>query len=131
MQKIIDYFGVTVSAACGIHCVLLPLILLIAPYSFLASHEFHVALIYFILPSAALAFFLGCKKHGDKKVAIMGIIGIALLTTSIVVHEVFHSEQHSEEMISVLITIAGSVTLIFSHLRNRRLCELVNYECHK
>ena len=131
MQKIIDYFGVTVSAACGIHCVLLPLILLIAPYSFLASHEFHVALIYFILPSAALAFFLGCKKHGDKTVAIMGIIGIALLTTSILIHEVFHSEQHSEEMISVLITIAGSVTLIFSHLRNRRLCELVNYECHK
>ena len=55
--------------------------------------------IYFILPSAALAF-LGCKKHGDKKVAIMGIIGIALLTTSILIHEVFHSEQHSEEMIS-------------------------------
>ena len=90
-----------------------------------------IALIYFILPSAALAFFLGCKKHGDKKVAVMGIIGIALLTTSILIHEVFHSEQHSEEMISVLITIAGSVTLIFSHLRNRRLCELVNYECHK
>ena len=127
MQKIIDYFGVTVSAACGIHCVLLPLILLIAPYSFLASHEFHVVLIYFILPSAALAFFLGC----NKKVAIMGVIGIALLTTSILFHEVFHSEQHSEEMISVLITIAGSVTLIFSHLRNRRLCELENYDCHK
>ena len=71
------------------------------------------------------------KKHGDKKVAVMGIIGIALLTTSILFHEVFHSEQHSEEMISVLITIAGSVTLIFSHLRNRRLCELENYDCHK
>ncbi len=61
----------------------------------------------------------------------MGVIGIALLSTSILFHEVFHSEQHSEEMISVLITIAGSVTLIFSHLRNRRLCELENYDCHK
>tara|TARA_Y100000996_G_scaffold360190_1_gene302492 strand:+ start:127 stop:522 length:396 start_codon:yes stop_codon:yes gene_type:complete len=131
MQKIIDYFGVTISAVCGIHCILLPLILLIAPYSFLASHEFHVVLIYFILPAAALAFFLGCKKHGDKKVAIMGIIGIILLATSIFIHEVFHSEQHSEEILSVLITIAGSVTLIFSHLRNRKLCELENYDCHK
>ena len=131
MQKIIDNLGITISAACAIHCVLLPAILIIAPYSFLASHEFHETLIYFILPFAAIAFFLGCKKHGDYKVLIMGSIGIILLATSLVIHEVFHSEQHSEEFMVILITIAGSVTLIFSHLRNARLCRQENFDCHK
>ena len=131
MQKIIDNLGITISAACAIHCVLLPAILIVAPYSFFASHEFHETLIYFILPFAAVAFFLGCKKHGDYKVLIMGSIGIILLATSLVIHEVFHSEQHSEEFMVILITIAGSVTLIFSHLRNARLCRQENFDCHK
>ena len=61
MQKIIDNLGITISAACAIHCVLLPAILIIAPYSFFASHEFHETLIYFIhiveLSEWALAHF--------------------------------------------------------------------------
>ena len=131
MQKIIDNLGITISAACAIHCVLLPAILIIAPYSFLASHEFHETLIYFILPFAAIAFFLGCKKHGDLKVLLMGSLGIILLGTSLLIHEVFHSHQHSEEFMTILITIAGSVTLIFSHLRNAKLCRQENFNCHK
>ena len=131
MQKIIDNLGITISAACAIHCVLLPAILIIAPYSFLASHEFHETLIYFILPFASIAFFLGCKKHGDLKVLLMGSLGIILLGTSLLIHEVFHSEQHSEEFMTILITIAGSVILIFSHLRNAKLCRQENFDCHK
>ena len=131
MQKIIDNLGITISAACAIHCVLLPAILIIAPYSFLASHEFHETLIYFILPFAAIAFFLGCKKHGDLKVLLMGSLGIISLGTSLLIHEVFHSEQHSEEFMTILITIAGSVILIFSHLRNAKLCRQENFNCHK
>ena len=131
MQKIIDNLGITISAACAIHCVFLPAILIIAPYSFLASHEFHETLIYFILPFAAIAFFLGCKKHGDLKVLLMGSLGIILLGTSLLIHEVFHSEQHSEEFMTILITIAGSVILIFSHLRNAKLCRQENFNCHK
>ena len=131
MQKLIDNLGITISAACAIHCVLLPAILIIAPYSFLASHEFHETLIYFILPFAAIAFFLGCRKHGDYKVLLMGSIGIILLATSLVIHEVFHSGHHSEEFITILITIAGSLILIFSHLRNAKLCQQENFDCHK
>ena len=122
MQKIIDNLGITISSVCAIHCVLLPAIFIIAPYSFLASHEFHEALIYFILPCAAIAFILGCRKHGDIKVAIMGTLGVMLLGSSLLFHDIFHADQHSEELITVLITVAGSLMLILSHLRNRKLC---------
>ena len=130
MQKIIDNLGITISSVCAIHCVLLPAIFIIAPYSFLASHEFHEALIYFILPCAAIAFTLGCRKHGDIKVALMGSFGIILLASSILLHEVFHSEEHSEELTTVLITVAGSIMLILSHVRNRKLCLKEEFACH-
>ena len=130
MQKIIDNLGITISSVCAIHCVLLPAIFIIAPYSFLASHEFHEALIYFILPCAVIAFTLGCRKHGDTKVALMGSFGIILLASSILLHEIFHSEEHSEELTTVLITVAGSIMLILSHLRNRKLCLKEEFACH-
>ena len=130
MQKIIDNLGITISSVCAIHCVLLPAIFIIAPYSFLASHEFHEALIYFILPCAAIAFVLGCRNHGDLKVAVMGTLGVMLLASSLLFHEIFHAEEHSEELITVLITIAGSLMLILSHLRNRKLCLKEEFACH-
>jgi len=130
MQKIIDNLGITISSVCAIHCVLLPAIFIIAPYSFLASHEFHEALIYFILPCAAIAFTLGCRKHGDIKVALMGSFGIILLASSILLHEIFHSDKHSEELTTVLITVAGSIMLILSHMRNRKLCLKEEFACH-
>jgi uncharacterized membrane protein YjjP (DUF1212 family) len=131
MQKIIDNLGITISSVCAIHCVFLPAIFIIAPYSFLASHEFHEALIYFILPCAAIAFVLGCRKHGDLKVAVMGTLGVILLASSLLFHEIFHAEEHSEELITVLITIAGSIMLILSHLRNRKLCLKEEFACHE
>ena len=131
MQKIIDNLGITISSVCAIHCVLLPAIFIIAPYSFLASHEFHEALIYFILPCAAIAFVLGCRKHGDLKVAVMGTLGVILLASSLLFHEIFHADEHSEELITVLITIAGSIMLILSHLRNRKLCLKEEFACHE
>ena len=130
MQKIIDNLGITISSVCAIHCVLLPAIFIIAPYSFLASHEFHEALIYFILPCAVIAFTLGCRKHGDIKVALMGSFGIILLASSILLHDIFHSDEHSEELVTVLITVAGSIMLILSHLRNRKLCLKEEFACH-
>ena len=131
MQKIIDNLGITVSSVCAIHCVMLPLIFLIAPYSFLASHEFHETLIYFILPCAFIAFVLGCRRHKDLMVAVIGTFGIILLGSALLMHDILHSNQHSEEFITVLITVCGSILLVFSHLRNRRLCMQDEYSCHE
>ena len=130
MQRIIDNLGITISAVCAIHCVFLPVLFIIAPYSFLASHEFHEVLIYFIIPSALVAFVLGCKKHGDKLVALMGSLGIILLVTALTIHNISHAEQHNEELLGIMITISGSVLLVFSHIRNRKLCMQEKYSCH-
>ncbi len=131
MQKIIDNLGITISSVCAIHCLFLPMIFLIAPYSFLASHEFHEALIYFILPCAFVAFVLGCRRHKDLLVGVMGTFGIVLLGSALLMHDVLHSDQHSEEFTTILITVCGSILLVFSHLRNRKLCMQEEYSCHE
>ena len=129
MQKIIDNLGITISSVCA------PLLATACdisncPYSFIASHEFHEALIYFI-HRAFIAFALGCRRHKDIIVAVMGAFGIILFGAALLMHDVFHSAQHSEELTTILITISGSVLLVFSHLRNRKLCMQEDYSCTK
>jgi uncharacterized membrane protein YeaQ/YmgE (transglycosylase-associated protein family) len=131
MQKIIDNLGITISSLCAIHCVFLPAIFIVAPYSFLASHEFHEALIYFILPCALVAFVLGCKKHGDIRVVVTGTIGILILGSALLLHDIHHADEEHEGLLSIIVTVIGSLVLIMSHLRNRKLCAEHEFECHK
>ena len=127
MQRIFDNFGLTVSAACAIHCILLPVLLILSPYielTFFTSHEFHETLMYFILPTSLIAFTMGCKRHNDDIVKLGGICGIFILLLAISLHEL-------SEIVSVIMTLFASSVLIFTHLRNRTLCSHEDYNCHK
>ncbi len=126
MQKILDNFGLTVSAVCAIHCILLPILIILSPYielAFFTSHEFHETLMYFILPTSLIAFTLGCRKHNDDIVKLGGICAIFVLLIAISLHEF-------SEVLSVILTLFASSLLIFTHLRNRNLCEKNEYCCH-
>ena len=127
MQRILDNFGLTISTACAIHCILLPIMLILSPYielTFFTSHGFHESLMYFILPTSVIAFALGCKRHNDDMVKLGGICGIFVLLIAIALHDF-------SEVLSVLLTLFASSLLIFTHLRNRTLCSHHDYSCHK
>ena len=127
MQRILDNFGLTISAACAIHCILLPIMLILSPYielTFFTSHGFHESLMYFILPTSVIAFTLGCKRHNDDMVKLGGICGIFVLLIAIALHEF-------SEPLSIILTLFASSLLIFTHLRNRTLCSNHDYSCHK
>jgi len=127
MQRILDNFGLTISAACAVHCILLPILLILAPYvelTFFTSHEFHESLMYFILPTSLIAFTLGCKRHNDDIVKLGGICAIFVLLLAISLHDF-------SEVLSVILTLFASCLLIFIHLRNRTLCSHEDYSCHK
>jgi hypothetical protein len=127
MQKILDNFGITVSSICAIHCILLPVLLILSPYielAFFTSHEFHETLLYFILPTSLMAFILGCRKHNDDIVKLGGICAIFVLLIAISLHDL-------NEVLSIILTLFASTLLIFTHLRNRSLCLDEHYSCHK
>lgn len=127
IQKLLDNFGITVSAVCAIHCILLPVLIILSPYinlAFFTSHEFHETLMYFILPTSIFAFILGCRKHNDDIVKLGGICAIFVLLLAVSLHEF-------SETLSVLMTLFASSLLIFTHLRNRSLCLKEEYSCHE
>ena len=127
MQKILDNFGITVSALCAIHCILFPILIILSPYielAFITSHEFHETLMYFILPTSVIAFTIGCRKHNDDIVKLGGICAIFVLLIAIALHDF-------SEILSILLTLFASTLLIFTHLRNRTLCSEEKYSCHE
>jgi len=119
MQRIFDTIGLTVSGTCAIHCLFAPVTVILFPIiglTVLDEHTFHEIILYFILPCALMAFTMGCRKHKDYSVATLAVIGIFLLISATVLHDMYSSDFIR------IITLLGSSLLIVSHIRNYFLC---------
>lgn len=124
-QRRLDGFALALTGACGVHCLLTPVLLIAFPIlggSFLEAEHFHMWMILGILPTAGLATFLGCRKHKDRKVVALTVVGLLLLGMAVYFGHHLHSHLADK-----LLTIAGGVTLAFGHVRNFRLCR--QFDC--
>ena len=102
------------SAACMVHCMVLPLLILALPVltNWLAVPEIaHVWLLAFAAPAAALALTLGHRSHRHWTPVVSGAGGLALLSAAI----------FAEGATETALTVAGSILIVSAHLRNLRL----------
>jgi len=116
----LDGAAIALSAACVVHCLLLPLLIILFPIlgsSILADESFHGLLLVLIIPSSALAFYLGCRQHGDGSVLWLGLAGIALLSLAAALG-IEGLGVVSEKML----TGAGGALLATGHVINFRRC---------
>ncbi len=122
-RPLADGIGLVGSAACALHCLAAPALLVAGtalPASFLADETFHERLLWVILPAAILAFGLGCGRHKDRWVLLLGVLGLIGLSASVAVpHDPM--DEHGERMV----TLAAAAVLLTAHLRNFRLCRAV------
>ncbi len=120
LRAIADWFGIAASSACALHCLLIPTLLItgtVLPASLLGGEGFHLAMIWIILPAAMVAFGVGCWRHKDLWVFILGLVGVSGMVLSVaVVHDI---AGESGERITTLLSAA---ILIVAHYRNFRLC---------
>ncbi|MEM7431083.1 MAG: MerC domain-containing protein [Pseudomonadota bacterium] len=120
VRKLADWLGIAASTACGIHCVLLPTLLVtgtIVPASFLGDESFHRALLWLILPAAIIAFGIGCWRHKDRWVLSLGIVGlIGIVAAGTFLHDII---GETGERIA---TVVSAAILVAAHYRNYRLC---------
>ena len=120
VRSIADWFGIAASTACAVHCVLLPTLLVtgtVLPASFLGGELFHLAMLWVILPAAVVAFGIGCWRHKDGAVLLLGVIGITGLVLAVtVVHDV------AGEVGERVVTVLAAAVLVAAHYRNYRLC---------
>ncbi|QSJ20917.1 MerC domain-containing protein [Nostoc sp. UHCC 0702] len=124
MQMLMDRSAIALSTMCAIHCLFLPVVIVVLPAlatTSLANESFHHLLLWFVFPISALALTQGCRHHKDRKVLTFGILGLALLIGSAIVGHEFLTEE-----VERVATVLGATSLAFGHFRNYRLCRKKN-----
>ena len=126
IQKLLDRAAISISALCILHCLATPVLLIAIPVissTFLADEQFHRVLVAIILPVSVIAFSLGCRRHRDSVVLVLGGIGLFFL---ILVAAVGHDLLG--EFGEKVGTIISGLILAAAHVRNYYLCR--NEKCH-
>lgn len=122
----LDGVAISISALCVLHCLLTPVAVIAFPIlasSVLASHEFHGWLLALILPSSALALYLGCRRHRDGVVLGLGLTGLTVLIAPAVL-----GPEMLGELGEIVVTSAGGALLAVSHVLNYRRCRRLQCE---
>ena len=82
LQATADKAAVVLSLACAMHCLILPVALVVLPSLAilpLADESFHQLLLMGVIPISLLAMLMGCRRHRSGLVATAGLIGLGLL----------------------------------------------------
>ena len=122
----LDGVAISISALCVLHCLLTPVAVVAFPIlasSLWASHEFHAWLLALILPSSALALYLGCRRHRDGAVLGLGLTGMTVLIAPAGL-----GPEVLTELGEVVVTSAGGTLLAVSHVLNYRRCRRLRCE---
>ncbi|WP_205688873.1 MerC domain-containing protein [Candidatus Macondimonas diazotrophica] len=120
MQRPLDLLAISISGLCAVHCLLMPLVLIISPVlsgSLFAGEDFHQLLLWVILPTSGFALWLGCRRHKDRPVLLFGVAGLSLLLLA-----AFLGHRWFGEWGERLLTVLGGAIMASGHVRNYRLC---------
>ncbi|MDG1125646.1 MAG: MerC domain-containing protein [Pseudomonadales bacterium] len=119
-----DKSAIGLSIACVLHCLTLPIVLVMIPSLsglWFADESFHVILIYVIVPISVVAIFLGCKRHRSVSVFAYAALGLAVLIVTVVLGHALLGELGEKAL-----TVVGAALITASHIKNFRLCRA----CH-
>jgi hypothetical protein len=85
-QHWLDRIAISMAVICGIHCLVTPVLLVALPIlatSFWVDANFHLWMLLLVLPTTSLAVWSGCRRHKDKWVLAAAIVGLTILTASL------------------------------------------------
>lgn len=128
--RILDRMGLGLSMLCLVHCLLLPVLLLLMPGYRIVLDNFHEGLHYylylFILPISLSAFFP--RVYFDKQWEFLWgpLSAIVLLGMTLYLHE--NSLLPYEAVLEPGLTSVASLALVYFHFRNFKL---KNHKCPK
>ena len=126
LQPQADKLSITLSTVCAIHCLLVPLLVSLAPSLAvlnLEDEKFHFWMIIGVIPSSIYALTLGCKKHERYQLLLLGLVGLFLLVMALIVEDIGITVVGEQSL-----TLAGATLLAVGHWFNFRLC--VRRDCN-
>jgi hypothetical protein len=118
----LDQLGMTLSALCLIHCLLVPVAAALTPLiarSLTLPEWVHLALLSTALPVAIAALGQGWRRHSAPRIAALGALGLLLLAGGIAAHEGWLGGTKGAWLDPVL-TSLGALLLGSAHWRNWR-----------
>ncbi len=110
-----DRLGMLLSGVCLVHCIALPLILLVFPSILMTQHAdttVHWVLLGIAVPVSGFALWQGFRRHGSRYAILLGTLGLVLLTLG-----VLHVMGQSLE---APLTVVGVIALAAAHWINLR-----------
>lgn len=120
LQLLTDKVAIGLSAACAMHCLIFPLLVIWLPAFAvlpLADEAFHVWMVVVVIPTSIYALTLGCKQHKRYQLLSLGLLGLACLIVAIVFGELLLGAAGEK-----ILTVIGALTLAIGHFKNYRLC---------
>lgn len=114
-----DRIGIFLSALCAVHCVVAPILILVAPFYFYSLEHpvVHILFAAIVVPVGLLSFIKGYQQHHQWKVLAVGGVGLGLiLLMAVIPHQALHKMGHTQ------ITLLASFLLIVAHVLNRKSC---------
>lgn len=115
----LDQAAICLSTACLAHCLLVPALLVAAPWismGVLGEKWFHLALVAAVAPLSLLAFRSGLASGDHRRILVPGIVGLVMIALAAVL-EFFHLMNHE---VAAGLTSIGGILLIVAHWRNLR-----------
>ena len=119
-QAVTDRFAIGLSLMCVIHCLALPLLLVLLPSMAvlqLDNEVFHLWMVVAVLPTSICALTLGCKQHRRYRLLLLGSIGLVLLIIALGL-----GEENIGESGEKALTVLGAGFVAVGHWFNYRLC---------
>ncbi len=117
---ILDRSAIGLSTLCILHCLALPIALVMAPSVsafWFAEEQFHTMLLYVVLPTSVIALTLGCKQHKSRTTLMWGFAGLFILISAAALGHDWIGEAGEK-----LFTFIGAIMVMVSHVLNFRMC---------
>ena len=148
MKNITDKFSICLSMCCILHCLALPVLIVLLPSisSLWINDEIvHVYLVLLAIPISLFAMVKSLKVHNNYKCISLAVVGLLLLVAAIFMHDIgsFFSEQghvnehghvdehgHDEhngigELLEKCFTVLGALILVGAHILNLRFSKKI------
>ena len=119
-QAITDKMAIGLSIACAIHCLFLPVVILMLPSIAalnLDNEAFHLWMVIAVIPCSIYALSLGCKQHSRYQFMSWGFAGLAMLVLALALGEARIGESGEK-----ILTVLGAGCVAVAHWLNFRLC---------
>ncbi len=120
LRALTDKTAMSLSLLCLLQCLATPVLIVMLPGLAALQFDdeaFHLWMALAVLPISVYALTIGCKQHQRYRLLGVGLVGLLLLLSAVLLGEGVISDFQERAL-----TVCGAVTIALGHYWNYRLC---------